>query len=451
MLRESVFAVVDPLDTRVVLLGSDGSVQASSAPLPFWPARVRETSDALEFVDETESQSLFVPRTLAPADLAALAPGSAAPQAAAAVPRPGRRGRSISLALPGSVTLVAAPAARGRVTNARVIGRDGAGRYYVQTVELLRSAPDVDARSFVQRFSADGRLLDLANLPVEEMDTVPSRIVALSPSGDVKALVPTSSGLFFRTLSFRPANRARRNEPVPAGGPVSTPVQAVIQEASRGDLPEDDIRSAAPPPPTTRDAIMTRANAYMTVNWTMKPENFSRSGVENACVKQAGKHWLRPHRFQQDSIGRTFGPMPYHWGGGDTPEAFRSKIGAGALAGSVCTCRDPEYNLCVVSYAAGVDCSGFVSRSWGIPKLGTLALDRVARPVADLTQLRPGDALNKAGSHVRLFLGFKAGPEMIIDVLESAASARCGGMCRSSYTVLELARYRPLRFVGVRD
>jgi hypothetical protein len=105
----------------------------------------------------------------------------------------------------------------------------------------------------------------------------------------------------------------------------------------------------------------------------------------------------------------------------------------------------------VVGFAAGVDCSGFVSRSWGIPKLGTTGLAQVARAVPDITKLRPGDALNKAGSHVRLFVGFKPGPDLVFEVIESATNLRCEGVCRSTYTTQQLAGYHPLRFAGTSD
>jgi hypothetical protein len=208
---------------------------------------------------------------------------------------------------------------------------------------------------------------------------------------------------------------------------------------------------AAPLPATTRTSIINRANAYLSVNWVMRPENFSRSGVDNRCSKTEGRFWERAHRFDASSIGKAFAPMPYHWGGDDTPDSFREKLSSGNLAGSVCTCREAQYNQCVVSFAAGVDCSGFVSRSWGITKRGTTGLAQVAKPVSDISKLRAGDALNKAGHHVRLFVGFKPGAQVLLDVIESATNLRCEGVCRSTYTVEQLAGYRPLKFSGTTD
>jgi hypothetical protein len=135
------------------------------------------------------------------------------------------------------------------------------------------------------------------------------------------------------------------------------------------------------------------------------------------------KHWKRPNHFKASMIGQTIGPMPYWWGGDDTPQSFLRRIADGALAGSVCTCRDARYNQCVVSQAAGVDCSGFVSRAWGIAKLGTAGLLDVATPVAGFNNLRPGDAFDWPGHHVRLLVGRELGAAIAFKVLESATRA----------------------------
>ena len=70
--------------------------------------------------------------------------------------------------------------------------------------------------------------------------------------------------------------------------------------------------------------------------------------------------------------------MPYRWGGDDTPQTFKARVRSGALAGDICTCRSAALNYCLVQGSAGVDCSGFVSRAWGIGKRGTSGLLDVA-------------------------------------------------------------------------
>ena len=98
----------------------------------------------------------------------------------------------------------------------------------------------------------------------------------------------------------------------------------------------------------------------------------------------------------------------------------------------------------MVARAAGVDCSGFVSRAWGLKAHnGTFKLASIAAPLPTIFDLKPGDILNRPGNHVRLFVGFEPGPEVRLRTLESAVS--CGGVCERVFTPAQLQYYRPMR------
>jgi hypothetical protein len=60
--------------------------------------------------------------------------------------------------------------------------------------------------------------------------------------------------------------------------------------------------------------------------------------------------------------------------------------------------------------------------------------------------LRPGDALNKPGSHVMLFLRFT--PDRMAEVMEASPGACNGRVCRNVYPLAALlARgFQPVRF-----
>jgi hypothetical protein len=81
----------------------------------------------------------------------------------------------------------------------------------------------------------------------------------------------------------------------------------------------------------------------------------------------------------------------------------------------------------VLSCTAGIDCSGFVSYCWGIPLsshiYGTSNLRDVGGKLKSnwVTDLKPGDALNKPGSHVVLFTGYN--PDGTINICEASGSA----------------------------
>ncbi len=106
--------------------------------------------------------------------------------------------------------------------------------------------------------------------------------------------------------------------------------------------------------------------------------------------------------------GRVNVGMPYKWGGFDDPESFDRAIAAGGAAGDVSNPVKREAdNASVSAHAAGVDCSGFVSRCLKLPHvLDSSQLPAVCAPIADPQDLQPGDLLNIPRQHVMLIAGW---------------------------------------------
>lgn len=110
--------------------------------------------------------------------------------------------------------------------------------------------------------------------------------------------------------------------------------------------------------------------------------------------------------------------MPYKWGGFDTPESFLQGLREGKKAGDVANTNKVRKDNAVVSgESIGIDCSGFVSRCWGLTKpVSTRELPSLCDPVA-WNDLRLGDIIRKEG-HVLMFadrqggyvIGYEAGP-----------------------------------------
>lgn len=157
-------------------------------------------------------------------------------------------------------------------------------------------------------------------------------------------------------------------------------------------------------PLTTRADILARAKLFATHSWTCNEPNRHAS-----CSRNYLSNW---------KAGQRVTGIPYCWGGADSPEAFDQKIGKGLAAGA------HERNG-VLSCAAGVDCSGFVCFCWGLPHhpYGTSNLRMIAgKPKYNwFTDMKPGDALCKAGSHVVLFAGYN--PDGTINIYEASGSA----------------------------
>ncbi|MFZ4683859.1 MAG: hypothetical protein ACOYMS_15245, partial [Terrimicrobiaceae bacterium] len=100
--------------------------------------------------------------------------------------------------------------------------------------------------------------------------------------------------------------------------------------------------------------------------------------------------------------------IPYKWGGFDDPSSFDQSIAAGHAAGDVSTpAKRLADNAAVSSKAAGVDCSGFVSRCLKLPQVhDSSQLPAVCDVLPDPKDLRPGDLLNIPRRHVVLVAGW---------------------------------------------
>jgi len=96
------------------------------------------------------------------------------------------------------------------------------------------------------------------------------------------------------------------------------------------------------------------------------------------------------------------------WGGFDTPESFDAGLLEGKVAGDISTAEKRRLlDDGVSKKAVGIDCSGFVSRCWKLPRsYSTRELPALCDPVADLALLKPGDIFNTYNAHVVLFAGW---------------------------------------------
>jgi hypothetical protein len=308
------------------------------------------------------------------------------------------------------------------------IGPGSGDNRYLVTEEITGVKPALQVRVFVQRFDRTGRLTGVVHVPLDGMDVVPRDFIAVTGEGIARVLVPTDSGVKINEIEFATPPKAGRrpndNELKGLGRllrttPVDSNVAGDKKAMFRDEAPTLEI--TVPTPPITRDAVLQNARAYLAVNWVMARENFEKPGVENSCEPTQAKFWMRPRRFTEAMIGTTIGPMPYRWGGDDTPATYRLRIEWAALAGSICTCRDATLNYCLFPDSAGVDCSGFVSRAWGIDKRGTSGLLDVAHDVTSVGELKPGDAFNWPGRHIRLVVGAAPGAAVAYLVLHIPA------------------------------
>jgi hypothetical protein len=123
---------------------------------------------------------------------------------------------------------------------------------------------------------------------------------------------------------------------------------------------------------------------------------------------------------------------------------IKQRLDRGMLAGNWCTRNNPRRDV------VGVDCSAFVSATWGLAThFTTRAIPSISRRLSDAWSLLPGDALNRPGSHVMLFLRFT--PDRKVEVMEAATGGCNGRVCRNVYQLgaLMARGYAPVRYRGL--
>lgn len=204
----------------------------------------------------------------------------------------------------------------------------------------------------------------------------------------------------------------------------------------------------------TRADVLAIARAYAEYKWIPTAANV-RDGADGAGIsirtptRSAGEangdpdHWVTG----EESIG-----VPYKWGGFDSLASFEAGVKRGKAAGDLYTAEKRKKGSAAVSAeAVGIDCSGFISRCWKLPrKYGTATLSQVCKPLRSMSELRPGDILNTANAHVILFAGWKGEGRTRALFYEAAPFSK---VVAREYEIaaLEEAGFKPLRYKRIRE
>ncbi len=145
--------------------------------------------------------------------------------------------------------------------------------------------------------------------------------------------------------------------------------------------------------------------------------------------------------------------VPYKWGGFDDPASFDVAIANGSAGGDV---SSPEKrradNAAVSANAAGVDCSGFVSRCLKLPTVhDTRQLPEVCTELASAKDLQPGDVLNIPHRHVILCAGWYDPERTWIYYYETGGAPDYWkpGLKQAPLEALLALGYKPLRYKGM--
>lgn len=317
---------------------------------------------------------------------------------------------------------------RDRIGAVEFLEIDNDGRMFVLT-ENIPAGARRPAGVFVARFSRAGALESIYDIPLQEDVAISRRFIAVTPDGDVYFL------------------RSRRSEVDVVGvGSRRVSPAAVIENPGLPHFSERETRIVRGPiaavRPLTRQQVVQAAIAFESLQWRPTAANYG-ADPDTLCT---GFNRIRRPGYLSGKLEQEVRGVPYCWGCMTALSEFRARIAGGMLAGNMCTHNEPRTDV------AGVDCSSFVSAAWGLSNhFTTAAMPAITTELADPLDLQPGDALNKPGSHVMLFLGFTA--DRKARVMESSPSGCNGRVCRNVYPLASLlARgFRPVRFNALHE
>ena len=152
--------------------------------------------------------------------------------------------------------------------------------------------------------------------------------------------------------------------------------------------------------------------------------------------------------------GQTNVGIPYMWGGFSSLSEFQEGIANGWYAGDVYT-REKRLLLesAVSRHAVGIDCSGLISRCWGLERsYSTRELPALCEPLASFEELKPGDILNSHNNHVLLFFAFADKDHQRIIAYEAGSPPTWKVLKDSlSVPILKAFGYKPLRYKNILD
>jgi hypothetical protein len=312
---------------------------------------------------------------------------------------------------------------RDRLGTVEFLEVDNNGRMYVLAENIPAFA--TGAAAFVARYAPTGALEGIYELPLNNQTPIARRFVTVSGEGEIYFLRTQRDTVDVIAVGFRPLKNAKVIT-------VGTPAAAAPTFAfGKKGGPIAAVR------PLTRQQVIETAIAFEGVQWQVTPTAYGRD-PDTSCT---GFNRIRRPGYLHGKLGQQVRGVPYCWGCHGSLAQIGAKLSRGVLAGNVCTRNEPRTDV------AGVDCSAFVSATWGLAThFTTAAIPAIASPLSDVWDLKPGDALNKPHSHVMLFLRFT--PDRKAEVIEASPGACNGRVCRNIYPISSLlARgYTPVRF-----
>ncbi len=209
----------------------------------------------------------------------------------------------------------------------------------------------------------------------------------------------------------------------------------------------------------TRAESLRIAESYRTHRWRASVANAFHGDDVRGIRVDTPDHRYEPAA-DDDSRpgwwvpGKTNVGIPYQWGGFDTPISFDHALKSGKYAGDIYTLRKRALlDDAVSDQACGIDCSGFISRCWRLDRsYSTRELAGLCEELADFSELKAGDLVNKNNVHALLFVEWVDTGKTRFVAYETG-SPPTWKVLRHPISVAYVAglHYRPYRYRGIKD
>jgi hypothetical protein len=216
------------------------------------------------------------------------------------------------------------------------------------------------------------------------------------------------------------------------------------------------VASDEPLSQLNRAEAIAMAERYCAYTWTATEKNvFHGIDANGIRVDTPNVGFLAPEgRAGWWEIGKQNVGIPYMWGGFDTPESFEAGLQEGKYAGDMYTAEKRRMlDDAVSKQAVGIDCSGFVSRCWKLPRsYSTRELPALCDPITDFALLKPGDIFNTHNSHVVLFAAWTNEERTELSYYEAGSSPDSKvQLTKKSLSALLEKGFTAWRYRGMQD
>ena len=313
----------------------------------------------------------------------------------------------------------------------RLIGQDAQGRLYINFEFFKQQVPLLVERR-IMVFTPQGQKLLTLKIPVNNYTQI-FRDTDLQPDGKLYQMRTRKEGLEIVVWDL-PAFFNAHNPPV-----LRYPDRFWQGLQYNFLITPDSVQNRLPksaafedyPQVIAHDAL-TVAQNYVELAWTCLPENITNGVVyDDQGYPVRTPDWVTVGEDQH---------VPYKWGGFEDIEMFLNGLDILKYAGDNYTSK-----CCGSDAAVGVDCSGFVSRCWNLPKHYSTSMmdDALTKPYMNWSDLQPADAVHKVG-HVRLMVKQNGNGSLTV----AEASGKDWKVSYRTYYYGDLSAYTPRYYVN---